>query len=270
MATNFPTALDSYTTKIDNVDDVLAAHINDIQDAIVATETKVGVDNSSNTSSIDYKLRNLPAQDGTTVISNLNADLWDGNQFADYLDQGVRTTDSPSFAKLTANQTAAADSLLLQDDGVIVAEIYDGGIVDLPKQSGCSVERVSAQSIPDATPTKLEFDTVNDDVQGEWDSTNHRWIASKPGVVYVTVMVALSSPADGQRIISYIHKNGSASRASLTNVGGTGDAGATVSARIPVVAGDYIEGWCYQSAGSSKDTLTASGNYPYLDVNKIA
>ncbi|MBD3405037.1 MAG: hypothetical protein GF411_02740, partial [Candidatus Lokiarchaeota archaeon] len=37
----------------------------------------------------------------TTLVSNLNADLWDGNQFSAYLDQGVTTTDSPTFAQVT-------------------------------------------------------------------------------------------------------------------------------------------------------------------------
>ena len=39
MPTNFPSSLDSYTTKVDGVDTVLAAHINNVQDAIVAIET---------------------------------------------------------------------------------------------------------------------------------------------------------------------------------------------------------------------------------------
>ena len=33
----------------------------------------------------------------TTVCNNLNADLWDGYQFADYLNQAVKTTSSPTF-----------------------------------------------------------------------------------------------------------------------------------------------------------------------------
>jgi hypothetical protein len=41
MATTFPGAIDSYSTKVDNVDDVEAAHINDLQDAVVAIETVV-------------------------------------------------------------------------------------------------------------------------------------------------------------------------------------------------------------------------------------
>ncbi len=34
--------MDSYTTKVDGVDDVLAAHVNNLQDAMVATETTLG------------------------------------------------------------------------------------------------------------------------------------------------------------------------------------------------------------------------------------
>lgn len=57
MATNYPTSLDSYTTLVDNVDDVLAAHANDRGDAIVALETKIGVDSSAVTTSFDYFLK---------------------------------------------------------------------------------------------------------------------------------------------------------------------------------------------------------------------
>ena len=36
----------------------------------------------------------------TTLNTNLNADLWDGYQFSDYLNQAVKTTSSPQFAEL--------------------------------------------------------------------------------------------------------------------------------------------------------------------------
>ncbi|MDD4614817.1 MAG: hypothetical protein PHI40_05375, partial [Caldisericia bacterium] len=38
--------------------------------------------------------------DSTYVVTNLNADLWDGYQFASYLNQAVLTTSSPTFAGL--------------------------------------------------------------------------------------------------------------------------------------------------------------------------
>lgn len=94
MATNFPTSLDSYATLVDNVDDVLASHPNDRGDAIEALEAKVGVNSSAVTTSHDYKLRNLPTQDSTTKVTNLNADLLDG-------------IDSASFVRDTGNETIA-------------------------------------------------------------------------------------------------------------------------------------------------------------------
>lgn len=39
MATTFPTLIDSYTTKTNNVDTIAASHVNDLQDAMVAVET---------------------------------------------------------------------------------------------------------------------------------------------------------------------------------------------------------------------------------------
>jgi hypothetical protein len=34
----------------------------------------------------------------TTLNTNLNADLWDGHQFVDYLDQAIKTSSTPTFA----------------------------------------------------------------------------------------------------------------------------------------------------------------------------
>src|SRR3990167_9692515 len=39
--------------------------------------------------------------DSTFLVSNLNADLWDGYQFADYLDQAVKTTSNVIFNQIT-------------------------------------------------------------------------------------------------------------------------------------------------------------------------
>lgn len=43
MATNFPTSLDSFTTKQNNIDTIAAGHVNNLQDAVVAVETALGV-----------------------------------------------------------------------------------------------------------------------------------------------------------------------------------------------------------------------------------
>lgn len=43
----------------------------------------------------------------TTLNTNLNADLWDGYQFSDYLNQAVKTTSSPTFVGLTLSGAIA-------------------------------------------------------------------------------------------------------------------------------------------------------------------
>jgi len=42
MAASYPASVKSFTTKVDNVDDVEAAHINSVQEEIVAIETALG------------------------------------------------------------------------------------------------------------------------------------------------------------------------------------------------------------------------------------
>lgn len=77
MASNFPaTAIDSFTTKVDGTDYPAAAHINDLQNAVVAVQTKVGVDSSAVTTSHDYKLSGITSSDkavsktGTETLTN--------------------------------------------------------------------------------------------------------------------------------------------------------------------------------------------------------
>ena len=95
MTTVWPGAVDSYTTKVDNVTDVLAAHINNPQDAIVALETPLR----------DMSLMRVKNTSGSTVAANdvgytdeagefkLNTtDFFDAN-WAVVVDGGVNNAD---------------------------------------------------------------------------------------------------------------------------------------------------------------------------------
>ena len=72
MATNYPTTQDSYSVKVDNTTTVMAADVNNLQDAVTALEAKVGVTSSTVSSSIDYFINNASGlfkthvHDGTT------------------------------------------------------------------------------------------------------------------------------------------------------------------------------------------------------------
>ena len=58
MTENYPTSIDTYSTKVDNVTDVLADHVNTLQVAVLSLQGKVGIDSSSVVTSIDYIINN--------------------------------------------------------------------------------------------------------------------------------------------------------------------------------------------------------------------
>jgi hypothetical protein len=68
MATNFPTNIDTFTDQTSS-DLITSAKWNNLQDAIEALEVKVGADNSTVTTSHDYKLAELAAAMGLTQAS---------------------------------------------------------------------------------------------------------------------------------------------------------------------------------------------------------
>ena len=86
----------------------------------------------------------------TTLNTNLNADLWDGYQFADYLDQAVKTTSSPTFAKVIFTngssmydqatrfffQVQSARFDVLNEAGNRYIMIVSSGVLTLYDQSG--------------------------------------------------------------------------------------------------------------------------------------
>lgn len=69
---NFPTSLDSWVDKVDNVDTVYASDVNQANDAVVALETKVGINSSAVTTSHDYKLSGVTST--AKALSDANLD----------------------------------------------------------------------------------------------------------------------------------------------------------------------------------------------------
>lgn len=103
MASSFPTNLDSFTTKQDNVDNVLAAHVNDLQAAIVAAQTKIGINSSADTNSLDYKVANkVDKVDGSRLITSAESTLL-GNT------SGINTGDQTNISGTATNLSGTPD-----------------------------------------------------------------------------------------------------------------------------------------------------------------
>ena len=56
---DYPGAVDSFATKVDNVDDVLAAHVNDLQAAVVAVQNELGTDPAGDHATVKARLEGI-------------------------------------------------------------------------------------------------------------------------------------------------------------------------------------------------------------------
>ncbi len=88
--TVYPTGIDSFTTKVDGVDDVLAEYVNVLQSGIVALETTLGTGTT-----------NFVAKAGDTMTGNLN------------LAAGVEITAEANF-----QATASANTIFVGGNGI--------------------------------------------------------------------------------------------------------------------------------------------------------
>jgi hypothetical protein len=134
--------------------------------------------------------------------------------------------------------------------------------------SGCRVYRSTAQSIPGATWTKVQFDTEDYDNQNEYDnSVNYRFTAKIAGVYQVSATVIYTGSAANTRTLTNIYKNGANFAAGNDSSSVSTSQGQTVGVPIKLEVGDYIEIYTYQSSGSAVNTYTS--NNCFLVVQKM-
>ena len=74
MSTNYPGGLDSYTTKQDGVDTIVAADTNNLQDAIVAIETELGTNPKGGYSNVGAAIADKLSASGGTLSGNVSCD----------------------------------------------------------------------------------------------------------------------------------------------------------------------------------------------------
>ena len=136
----------------------------------------------------------------STVCGNLNADLWDGYHFADYLDQSVKIASSPSFNVVTVS--SITDSTATISGGAISGATYNGitassgtnaftltsGTTDLVVSADCTIDQnlaiAASPTFAGTTLSGLTSGSVlfagaggkigQDNSNFCWDGTNNR------------------------------------------------------------------------------------------------
>ena len=185
-------------------------------------------------------------------------------------EDGVDTStdvDADIHDAVLKKHTQNTDTKLQDGAGVDSVVVNTGGIVDLPKQSGCRVVLSANQSIQDSTVTVIAFDTVDFDNQGEFDTTNYRWTALKTGYYSVAVSGLIEIDTDGKIAWVGIEKNGTNILSNRKHSGVADSISPSAFGRFYLVTGDYIDFIILHNNGSTID-LCDCAVYTHAEVWK--
>ena len=162
-------------------------------------------------------------------------------------------------------------------DGHVIAYNATNDEFELVAQSGGSTAPAfaavpsGAQSIANATDTKVSFQTEVFDTNSDFDnSTNYRFTPTVAGKYQINAGVGISSLDPGNQLIIKIYKNGTAYRSHKT-FSSVNDSQSTVISDILDMNGstDYVEIYAYQNDGSARNTYTTEGA-TFFSGSKIA
>lgn len=137
--------------------------------------------------------------------------------------------------------------------------------------SKCSVYRNATQAISTSTWTKVQLNTEDYDIDGEFDSTtNYRFQPDVNGYYNVKVAAAIVDIADRNFMNVFIYKNGSLWKGTTvytSHVTGS-SLRLSFSCDIYLETTDYIELWVYHDHGSNRN-IEGIGRYTFMDVHRI-
>lgn len=267
MTTTFPTNPDSYTTKVDGVDTVMAAHINNLQDAMMAVEdfaldlrdgwcydTDTWVYVSPTSFKISSKDVRYKFPKGTKIKL-----VQSGSTKYFYVVATAYSTDT------TVTVTGGSDYTLTND--AISGQAYS--YADTPQgypfgTVAIRVERSTNQSIPDNTWTALSFDTIITEEKpattGQWSSGSPtQLICRLPGCYLVNAHVRFAANATGARGINLM-KNGVGLTSTIIAAFSGQDPTIQSSTIVKLDTGDYIEAKAFQNSGAALDAVAISSN----------
>jgi len=159
--------------------------------------------------------------------------------------------DADLDTKFETERSADEDIVRAKAGGQDIFEGYSSGIIRIVKNSDCSVYRTTDLTVSHDTWTQVtDFDGTDWDNQSEFDLTNGKFTATKPGKYLVYMGAAWGGNSTGRRGVR-LYKNGSTYSPYHLVCAGCGDPiyfiGRTL--QVPLDAGDYLEFYVYQDSG---------------------
>ena len=233
---------------------------------------------------------------GTTLTFTAAPSSGTNNIFVYYLFRTVGTVSHPSNNALSATSGTFTGNVIIPDAGNIgsasdtdAMAISSGGVVNFtqtPTLSDKALTNTPAflakmsgdQDIPDATDTKVTFDTEVYDTDGTYDhSTNYRFTPGVAGTYFLYTQVHMLGQDNSQLVDTFIFikKNGAKFYASRINPSNNYTNQHTISLSVTDVANttDYYEVFVYLddiTATGDIDATTSRGDLSFFGAYKLA
>lgn len=121
------------------------------------------------------------------------------------------------------------------------------------------VRRMTAQSIPASSYTKVQFNSKVYDNKTEYDAvTNFRFVAKEAGFYHFGAIVGITSGVDTETVVGFLKRNGTDSFGHDRKIlGGAGTPYVKPAGDIDLEKDDYVEVEVYHNMGAGKDTSTS-------------
>ncbi len=182
-----------------------------------------------------------------------------------FSEAGTPTADLQVYGTVTITGT-----LTVQNAVTRTFEVKSSGVIDLPKQSGMLVKGVG-QSIPSgtSTPTQVVFsNTVEYDIQGEWDTGTDSFTAKNDGKYLINAMITYDEIAGDKFTYFNLLKNGVNEMRNFMTTGST--ASQTIQSNsISIVLDLAVDDIITLTTRHGDSTSRSLNNNSFISINKI-
>lgn len=128
----------------------------------------------------------------------------------------------------------------------------------------------TTQVIENDVWTKVQWNTVNYDAQGEWDiTTNYRWTAKQEGYYLVVAQVIWQTSVVGSLHSLIIRKNVAEVTRNHQFSETVYGFSHTVRDILLVAADDFVDVQCYQKTGGTVK-IEADSRFTYMAIHKLS
>lgn len=185
---------------------------------------------------------------------------------------GTNTGDNAANSNYASDYRPGGTDVAIADGGT-GASTAVAAMAALAFQSRARAYRSTAQTITTGTFTKVQLNSEDYDILGEFDSTtNYRFTkgAGDTATYHIDANVYLDASSGGSLIIIDVRKNNSSILYKQEPMSTVARA-ICGSTDIELAANDYVELFVYHDSGANRDVYASGNNaFTYMNIRRVA